>query len=126
MGQWLFFSPSVFNYYSPDFRTDKGILGPEFQLLTTAIALIRANWLAILTNGDYINNITYDLTPYATDAADPSALVDRINNTLMGGLMSSDMRQSILTAVSQLSDNTERARTALYLALVSFQYQVEN
>ena len=69
---------------------------------------------------------TIDYSPYTAVAADPNALVDTVNALIMGGTMSSPMRQAIITAVQTSSGTTERIRTALYLVASSMQYQVEH
>ncbi len=46
MGQEPLFSPSVFNFYSPNYVIPgTASFGPEFQLLTTATSLNRVNWV---------------------------------------------------------------------------------
>lgn len=52
MGQKLFYAPSVFNYYSPLYQVPGGLYGPEFQLLTPATTLTRANIVyQLIVNG---------------------------------------------------------------------------
>jgi RNA polymerase sigma factor (sigma-70 family) len=43
LGQSLFFPPSVFSYFSPQYRTAGGVGGPEFQIYSTQTASFRAN-----------------------------------------------------------------------------------
>ena len=43
LGENLFNAPSVFSYFSPQYRTEKGLLGPEFQMYSTQTASQRAN-----------------------------------------------------------------------------------
>ena len=50
MGQNLFYAPSVFSYFSPQYRTEHGLLGPEFQIYSTGTAAER---------GDIVNSIIY-------------------------------------------------------------------
>ena len=60
-------------------------------------------------------------------AANPGQLVDALNTLLLHGTMSTEMRSSIVTAVSAVaaSNPLKRARTAVYLVATSSQYQVE-
>lgn len=129
MGQRVLYSPSVFNYFSPFFRVRGATLfGPEFQIFTSVTTLARTNFVARLLSGGFGGDVTIDYTPFRNLAGDPAALVDYVNTLFMGGLMSNEHRQAIIDAVSATpaSNTTERARTALYLTLVSAQYQVEH
>ncbi|MFN0104675.1 MAG: DUF1800 family protein, partial [Bryobacteraceae bacterium] len=46
MGQRAFHPPSVFSYYSPSYRIPgTQLTGPEFQIYTTATAMVRANFV---------------------------------------------------------------------------------
>jgi hypothetical protein len=129
MGQRVFYSPSVFNYYSPFYRVrGTPLYGPEFQILTSVTALVRANFVGRLLGGKFGGDVTIDYTPFTSLAADPEALVDYVNALFMGGLMSAEHRQAVIEAVtaSPATNTTDRARTALYLVLTSGQYQVEH
>jgi len=125
MGQKVLFAPSVFNYFSPSFRVPGSpLLGPEFQILNTATAMTHANFVKSLITGGFGSDVTFDLTPFTSLAGTPGALVDKVGAVLMGGTMSSPMRQAILTAVNASPSATEKARTAIYLTAISMQYQV--
>jgi hypothetical protein len=126
MGQNLFNANSVFNYYSPFFRTAGGtLLGPEFQLMTPSTSLLRPNFTyAVATNG-LGKNVTVDLSPFIALASQPDNLLDSLNNALMHGNMSADMRASILTALNAVKDLKLRAEYAIFLVASSSQYQVE-
>ena len=137
LSQNVFYAPSVFNFYSPDYQVPGTKLnGPEFQLLTSATAISRANVANALlfSNGIAPDSTVYgatgtqlDLSPYTAVAADAGTLADRINTYLLAGAMPSAMRSAIVTAVNAVpaNDPTGRARTALYLAFSSPQYQVQ-
>jgi hypothetical protein len=128
MGQTALFSPSVFNFYSPFFVTTTGHAAPEFQLLTTATALARANWVNTFAFGVIGTTTTIDFSVYGTEAATPSALLASLNTLLMHGTMSADMQNSVLNAMQAVPPGTSQglteARTAIYLIASSSQYQV--
>jgi uncharacterized protein (DUF1800 family) len=126
MGQVLFDANSVFNYYSPFFRTAGGtLLGPEFQLMTPSTSLLRPNFTyAAATNG-LGKNVTVDISPFLALAAQPDKLLDSLNTALMHGNMSANMRGSILTALNAVTDLKTRAQYAIFLVASSSQYQVE-
>jgi uncharacterized protein (DUF1800 family) len=128
MGQNALFSPSVFNFYSPFFVTSTGHPAPEFQLLTTATALARANWVNSFAFGSLGTTTTIDFSSYGTEAATPSTLLSDLNTLLMHGTMSSSMQSEILTAMQSVPSGTTQgltqAKTAIYLIASSSQYQV--
>jgi uncharacterized protein (DUF1800 family)/fibronectin type 3 domain-containing protein len=128
MGQKVFYSPSVFNYFSPGFRVrGTGLLGPEFQIHTSVTSLVRTNFVAQVISGSFGTDVTIDYTPFTAVAGDAAALVDYVNTLFMGGMMSSQQRQAIIDAVNvtPASNALERVKTALYLTLTSGQYYVE-
>lgn len=137
MGQSSFRSPTVFNYYTPDYTIPGTALnGPEFGILTTGTAVARAN---------FINTIVFSKVNVSTSApvgtaidftemkalaeADTTSnqLLDALNAKLMHGTMSAAMKSTILTAVQAVTstDPLTRAKTAIYLVASSSQYQVQ-
>jgi uncharacterized protein (DUF1800 family) len=125
MGQTVYFAPSVFNYFSPFYRILNGsTLAPEFQILTAATVIERVNYVGNLLYGNFGSEVQLDLSRFENAAADPNVLLDMVNTQLMGGLMSSDMQQAILTAIEAQHGRQAKALTALYLAASSSQYQV--
>ncbi len=137
LGQNQFNSPTVFNYYSPDYVVPgTSVLGPEFGIQTTGTAVSRIN---------FINTIVYGTigvgtnTPLGTKldltemqniaAADTTSnqLLDALNNRMMHGTMDAAMRSSIMTAVNAVASTSPltRARVAIYLIATSSQYQVQ-
>ncbi len=135
MGMDLFRPPSVFSYFSPStvVRGTAGVRGPEFGILTTSTALRRANFVntmvfsRINTGANTPLGTSIDLTPLQAQAANPTQLVDSLNELLMHNSMSAEMRNSIIGAVTAVpaSNPLKRARTAVYLVATSSQYQVE-
>ena len=127
MGQDLYFSPSVFNYFSPGYRfTADGnpvpVNAPEFQILSTSTAMLRAGFVNRLVYGK-IPGVSLDWTPYVNLTADQ--LLNTLNARLMRGAMSQAMRGAILTAVNAQNSNLAKAQAAVYLIATSSQYQVE-
>jgi uncharacterized protein (DUF1800 family) len=138
LSQNAFNAPTVFNYYSPDYVIPgTSLLGPEFGIFNTGTSIGRAN----LGNSLIYNQINaappdspsgtrINLTELqAIAAADTTSnqLLDVLNQRLMHGAMSSQMRSSIMTATNAVasSDPLGRARAALYLVVTSSQYQVQ-
>ena len=128
MGQKVLFPPTVFSYFSPFYKImGIDILAPEYQILTTVTALTRTNYIARVLNNDTNGSTTIDYTPFTSRAADATALTDYVALQFMGGQISTQHRNAIISAVnvSPPADVTERVRTAIYLVLTSAQYQVE-
>ena len=119
---------TVFSFYSPlaTLPGHSDLYGPEFQIYPPALAIQRANFIYGLLNGQFGSAFAVDLTPYKALAANPTTLVDRVNQTLMFGRMSDELRELILVATSAVpaSDTTQRALGALYLAAISSEHSV--
>lgn len=137
MGENVFNSPTVFNYYSPDYQLPGStILAPEFEIQTSTATFTRAN---------FINQVVYsrigtapagtsiDLSNYQALAADPNALINELDRVMMHGSMSAQMRAVLTTAINSIAisqSNPEdgkkkRAQAAVYLVATSSQYQIE-
>lgn len=138
LGQNPFNSPTVFNYYPPDFIVPGTSLNaPEFALLNTSLATNRTNFLYVLIFDGYTPNATdslrgtsLDLTE-AIDAAvaDPTGnrLVELLNFRMLHGTMSAEHRSSLLTAILAVPETspTLRAKQAVYLVAASSQFQIQ-
>lgn len=154
MGQNILYSPSVFNYFPPDYNipgTD--IVGPEFALYDTRTSFNRIN---------FINRMVYDridcnrtgtpavcnpvadaplgtsislAEPAAWAAQDTTgdALIEGLNRKMMHGAMSQAMKDRIRTAltptvttpVTAPLNAMQKAQQAVYLVASSSQYQVQ-
>jgi hypothetical protein len=133
MSESVMDSPSVFNFSPPDYNIPgTNLLGPEFDLETTATTLVRANFVNSFVYGSIGSGTTVSFTTYANLAANPNAtgqLLDSLNALLLHNAMTSDARASILAAVNAVpagsTQNLLRAEAAIYLILSSSQYQVE-
>ena len=136
LGQFVFYPPSVFNYYPFDYVVPgTQLLGPEFGIQTTSTAINRANIASTLVfTGIQADPSVYgaigtllDMAPYQAVGSDASALADRLDANLMGGRMSASMRSAVLTAVNAAAttDAVARARAGLWLVLSSPHYQVQ-
>ena len=140
MGQIPFFSPTVFNFFPPDYVIPgTAMLGPEFAIMTTGTAIQRANFVNRMvysspavgggtTNAPNGTNLDFsDLLPLSTADATGNLLVDELNRRMLHGTMSAAMKSTILTAVTSVaaSDPIGRTRQAIYLVATSSQYQVQ-
>ncbi|HEY8562593.1 MAG TPA: DUF1800 domain-containing protein [Pyrinomonadaceae bacterium] len=138
LGQNVFNSPTVFNYYPPNYVVPgTSLLGPEFGIYNTGTAVGRANFANSMVFGSIA--VSLPDTPNGTRlgfaelqalaAADTTSnqLLDALNQRLMHGAMSEPMRGAIRTAVNAVASTNplSRAQTAVYLIVTSSQYQVQ-
>ncbi len=127
MGEPLNQPPSVFSYYSPMYRLpfNPALFGPEFQIYTPTESVESANLLyAILNQPNADPNV--DLSPFNAVAANTPQLLDLVDQKLFYGRMPAAMRTSLGTAIdASTGTNAQRVQTALYLAALSGQYQVQ-
>ncbi len=137
MGQNPLRSPTVFNYFPPEYLVPGTTLnGPEFAILTTGTTVQRTNFINTMVYGR-INvsglaplgtSITFtDLQAISTADASGNQLLDALNTRMMGGNMTPSMRSTILTAVTTFpaASPALRAQAAIYLIATSSQYQVQ-
>jgi uncharacterized protein (DUF1800 family) len=136
MGQNVFYPPTVFNYYPADYKVPgTELIAPPMGIHNTNTVLARSNFVNRLLYEDGLERddeipgstgTLLDIAPYRTLAADPKQLVAALEERMFGGAMPPGMRNEIYLAVQAIdpADLDERARTALYLAATSLQYQV--
>ena len=74
MGEELFYAPSVFSYFSPQYRTEKGLLGPEFQIYSTQTVADRADIVNAVLYGKLDTGTTVNLTPFVSQAGNTTEL----------------------------------------------------
>lgn len=132
LGQDIYNAPSVFNYYSPNFRAPGvPLFGPEFQIHTPNNAISRSNLISGLF-GAYNNAIqtygpgtTVDFSGFVPLSATPASLVDALDFTLTHGAMPAAMKQIITTQVTNdLAGSISRVETAVFLIAGSNYYNV--
>jgi len=128
MGQKLFYPASVFSYFSPLTRApgNPGLYGPEYQSLTPVNALERVNYIDYLLKLDVNAEAKPNLAPYIALATDVESLIAAINAHFLNGAMPDILKQGIRDTLATTTDPTRRARLALYLALSSANYQIQN
>jgi uncharacterized protein (DUF1800 family) len=135
LGQEAMHSPTVFNFFSPDYSApgpiaEAGLKSPEFEITNETTVVTVANYFRTAIYGALgpsTARVTLNLSNDIALAADPSQLVDHLNALLMAGNMSPAMRNILINAVTQIPSNnpTERARTAIYLVINSPEFTVD-
>ncbi len=134
MGQDIFNSPSVFNYYSPSYDVPgAGLMGGEFQIYTPNNAIVRANEVKSLMFSQnssavqtYGPGTSVDLSPFVALANTPPILVDALDLTLTHGTMPASMKAQVVAAVNAAGgrSNLFQVQTAAYVILSSGYYNV--
>jgi uncharacterized protein (DUF1800 family) len=152
--QFMFDPPSVFNFFSPDYRppgplSTASLTGPEFQLQNSYTAVSMINFMYGRLDWDYvidlpeptevINGQTHnldqpqpDLSYELTLVSNIPALMNHLNLLLTYGALSNEMRAIIETAVTgyaaDISDPAEYNRIvqfAIYLFMICPEYAVQ-
>ncbi|MBL8299009.1 MAG: DUF1800 domain-containing protein [Rhodanobacteraceae bacterium] len=141
-GQAPLASPSVFNFFKPDYSppgelSTRGLLAPELQIHTESQITAQTNALGSQIFWGYLgqtyaepNSILIDSMRDATLAANPAALVDRYNLLLLSGQMSPWMRAHLIAYLESITSDTpnhlrQRVHEALYLIVNSPEYAVQ-
>jgi uncharacterized protein (DUF1800 family) len=131
----LYRPASVFSYYPAEYLVPgtADVRGPEFGVLSASASLRRANFVntmvysRINTSNNAPRGTSLNLAPLDSLAANPGMLVDELDRLLMGYSMSSEMRASVIQAVTAVAATNPRGRVqqAVYLVCTSSQYQVQ-
>ena len=116
-GQAPLRSPSVFNFFSPDYAPSgelsvQGLVSPEMQITNETTTASVNDYLAFSI---YIRNssaanlgeqaIAIDIAPYLGLAGAPEALLDRMAEKLTGGVISSELRTQALAMINTIPGN---------------------
>jgi uncharacterized protein (DUF1800 family) len=137
-----FLSPSVFNFYSPNFRppgqlTTMGKFAPEFQILTAVTAIEASNNL--LNSIEYYitrwgapntaNQMKFNFSAETGLASDPEAIIKMLSMKLIGGNLRPKSFQLIREAIVKIpitAENwqKERVNLAAYLLGSSAEFNI--
>ena len=150
-GQRAYGSPSVFNFYRPDYSPANAfgngdIAAPEFQILTEKNITAASNWggSIIFNSYDFLRegceeNLTFEsgvgcLFARFEDeieiARDAGELLSHLDMLMLGGQMSSGMRDVLLEHIEPFNADSEQERLyrvaeATYLIWMSPEFAVQ-
>lgn len=146
-GQVPMESPSVFNFFSPEYSPQGEIsqtyrVAPEFQILnsTNAIGIVNrvdewairriyfgdcvSEWLEPEETEAWEEDYLMDYSTLTPLANHTDALLNRLDILFANGQLSDDTKNIIKNAVNQLDNAEDKLRMAIYLILVSPDYVI--
>ena len=138
-GQGPLESPTVFNFYQPDYQepgpfADNDRYSPELQIVSEASVYSAANAYYNFSARAYLGMTSppadrplVDLSALTANANNPAAMVATIDSKLLYGTMSPNMRATLTSMVSNLSGASagEKAWSLLYLTLMSPEFATQ-
>lgn len=145
LDQPIFTPATVFSYYQPEYEVPgTKMLGPAFGILSTSTTLRRANNINTLIYTGVAANLTsptafspdrpkgtsVDLSNLEAVASNPDAVADQLNALMLHGTMSTEVRNSIKTAMTAIPMTDanfarKRAQVAAYLVATSSQFDIQ-
>lgn len=136
LGQSPMLSPSVFNFFSPDFRNpgpiaEAGLYSPEFQITNEASVVGNLNFFANLIrsggHGSKENRLRLDFAALESVSDDAKTLIDVIDLLFMNGTMTSSTRTSLMRAINSIDpkSRTDRVKSALILTSIAPEFVIQ-
>ncbi len=139
VGQGPLRSPSVFNFYRPDYAPPgemrgAGLVSPEMEIANEATVAYMANLLAFATfagNSAAANpapdDILIDITSEQQIAGNAAQLVDRVADKLIGGAISTALRNEAIAMAERSPANATAVRVAevIHTIVTSPEYVVQ-
>ena len=145
-GQNTLESPTVFNFYTPDYAqpgvfSDNDLVSPEFQITNESIIYLTINTFYNLTKGAYVgmsgpptdrplidlSTLVSTLGTVSTPTSE-SATVDLINTRLMYGSMTSSMHDKLVSMIHTGMNGAtvqERAWSLVYITMLSPEFATQ-
>jgi len=139
--QYPLASPSVFNFFLPDFQpngpiADAGLFAPEFQIHNSQTSIGYVNmadiWAIDEINfwawGDQNLNVYTDYSALVEDAQEPEVLINKLDLLLTHGTLSNETRAIIKQAIEPyqggMNQRMNRIHLAAYLIMISPDYVI--
>jgi hypothetical protein len=145
-GQAPLSSPSVFNFFLPDFTPngpigDEGLVAPEFQIHNSSTSIGYINMIDYVTSPEWSSifetwglgiedsSLNFDELKYW--AKEPEVLINQLDKLFTHGLLSNETRIIIRDAITPIQGTDTsidymyyRVKMALYLLLISPDYAI--
>jgi uncharacterized protein (DUF1800 family) len=128
LGQSPLLSPSVFNFFSPNFRpagkiAAAGLVAPEFQITTETTVVGGLNFFAnLFSNGGYGSDdskLQLNTSALEAKALDANALIAELNTLFCNGQMSTALQTRLRTLINAININDKPYRVRASLILIS-------
>jgi uncharacterized protein (DUF1800 family) len=138
-GQGPLESPTVFNFYEPDYQqpgpfADHDRYSPELQILSEASAYSTANAYYNFSAKAYqgmsnppTDRPLIDLSALTANSTNPAAMVATIDRSLLYGTMSPAMRATLTGMLTNLNGASaaEKAWSAIYVTMLSPEFATQ-
>jgi hypothetical protein len=141
LGQNFLESPTVFNFYLPDYQlpgvfADNNLYSPEFQITNASSTYTTANLYDSFIAKAYqgmtnppTNRPLIDLSSLTANVGNPSAMVATINANMLYGTMSPSMSARLTTMLTSLASANasaqEQAWSLIYVTMLSPEYATQ-
>ncbi|HSV50611.1 MAG TPA: DUF1800 family protein [Burkholderiaceae bacterium] len=140
LGQSPLLAPSVFNFFSPNYRqpgamSAAGLVAPEFQITTETSVVGSLNFFAQLINsegyGGGDHKLVLDLAPLQALANDPAALVARLDLLLFAAQMGTTTRERLTRMLAAMPGGSnahnlkKRVKAALIVTAVAPDFVIQ-
>jgi uncharacterized protein (DUF1800 family) len=141
-GQHPMKSPTVFNFFGPDYTpngpiADNNLVGPEFEIYNSRTSIGFANSVYTWIESEQVLRTTYyegylqgapNFTNYSNYAMNSDVLLNRLDLLFTHGQLSERTRGIIKTTIDQFSNSltqqSYRIKLATYLILISPDYNI--
>jgi uncharacterized protein (DUF1800 family) len=138
-GQGHLLSPSVFNFFTPDYApqgeiADRGLTAPEMQIATELLNTTVTNfyYTQVVQRNSTISGlgkdiVVIDITEEVALASNVDALVARLSDKLLGGRISTSLAAEARAAALRVSASKpgQRVADAMYLIVTSPQFAAQ-
>lgn len=138
-GQGPLESPTVFNFYEPDYQqpgpfADHDRYSPELQILSEASAYSTANAYYNFSAKAYqgmsnppTDRPLIDLSALTANSTNPAAMVATIDKSLLYGTMSASMKATLTGMLTNLNGASaaEKAWSAIYVTMLSPEFATQ-
>ncbi|EJL6721309.1 TPA: DUF1800 domain-containing protein [Vibrio alginolyticus] len=127
-------SPSVFNFYSPDYQpsnefTESGINSPEYELLNWSVYTDLVNYMLTSTRRGGGDSYHFDLNEFYLLLDDHRALVELVNERFFAGTASAELKELMLTALNDYRGDyvpTTKLALVIFTAISGDEFYIQD
>jgi hypothetical protein len=139
IGQGPLQAPSVFNFFSPFYAPpgeirEAGMVAPEFEMATEFMNTETTNMFYSFcfgfnsqTPGLKPDDVYIDINDEIAVATNAAALIDKVDDRLLGGAMSNVLREELGRMLNEIpaDDRINRAASVIYIVATSPEFAVQ-